>query len=354
MKTRNLGNLAILLLTVALIGCDKSQVENDKAMASNVVPVKITPVTLGDIDRRLDFVGTLEPWQKAALGSQIPGKVEKIFVEEGDRVDKGDVLVQMSDEQLVQAQANLASLEKDWQRMKCLLEKGTVTQQAFDQIDAAYTAAKAGYEMVLSSTRIDAPFSGIITAKYMEEGEIFSLMPGPAGSPAILEIMDLDNMKITIAVPEKDLPVFSPGLKVIISVDAYPGEEFHAEVNRIAPTVNPRTRMGGIELKMRNYRGKLKPGMFARVSVIIKARRGVLIVPTKCILEENGGTYVFLAESGKAQSKPVKIGLQNAKITEIIDGIELGDSIISTGQRVVKPGDSIRIVESTLIPGGAE
>lgn len=354
MKYRNSVNFAILFLTIALIGCGKSQVENKKVNTSKTIPVEITHVTMGNIDHRMDFVGTMEPWQKAALGSQIPGKVEKIFVEEGDRVNKGDVLVQMSDEQLIQAQANLASLEKDWKRMKSLLEKGTVTQQAFDQIDAGYTAAKAGYDMVLSSTRITAPFSGMITAKYLEEGEIFTLMPGPIGGPAILELMDLDNIKITISVPEKKLPEFVQGMKVVISVDAYPGEKFSAVVNRIAPTVDPRIHMGSVELKIENTTGKLKPGMFARVSVILKARQGVLTLPTKCILEQNGETYVCLPESGKVRFATVLTGLQNEKITEIIKGIELGDSVISKGQRVVKSGQPIRIVESTLLPGGVE
>lgn len=339
--------LKILLLAVILFtGCEKEQTgQKDDAVDPKAVPVVLAEVVKADMVRRMDFVGSIAPWQQAALGSQVSGKVEKIFVEVGDRVAEGDMLIQMSDEQLIQSRANLIALEKDWQRLKGLKEKGTVTQQAFDKVDAAYQAAKAGYEMMLTNTQIRAPFAGRITAKYYEEGEVFTPMSGRVGKPAILELMDLSKLKVIISIPEKDLPEFRRGLDVFLSVDAYPEAEFKAVVNRVDPTVDPRSRMGSAELKIDHPQEKLKPGMFARIGVILETRKGVLTVPTECVIHENNEDFVFLIDQQMALKRLVNIGLQNGEITEIIEGLELADPVIRVGQRVVKSGQPILIVE---------
>jgi len=335
--------LFLLASLVFVVGCGNGGEEGGEVV--DTIPVEVTSPSRGDLERTLLFSGTIDPWREASLGAQISGRVEKIFVEVGEKVRAGELLVQMSGEQLTQAEAQFRSAEKDWKRMKSLLDKGTITQQAFEKIEAGYEAAQANYELVLESTRIKAPFSGTITAKYLEEGEVFTLMPGAAGSPAILEIMQLDPVKVVLQIAERDLPAVRRGMSVRLSADAFPGREFVGRVNRLDPTVDPRSRMGSVELEIQNPRSFLRPGMFARVTVVLETRKGVLTLPAESVLSENGETFVYLVEEGVAQRRSVQTGFSTREVTEILSGVTAEDSVIRVGQRIVTPGQRLKVVE---------
>jgi membrane fusion protein (multidrug efflux system) len=334
--------LPLFAATLFLAGCGGAPKEGDKLVEA--IPVEVTVPALGDMERVLSFSGTIEPWRDASLGAQISGRVEKIFVEVGEEVSSGTLLVQMSGEQLTQAEAEFRSAEKDWKRMKTLLDKGTITQQVFDKIDAGYEAARAGYELVLESTRLKAPFSGIITAKYLEEGEVFTLMPGAAGSPAILEIMQLDPVKVNLQVAERDLPDLRRGMPVRLTTDAYPEREFTGKVNRIDPTVDPRFRMGSLELQISNTRHSLKPGMFARVTVVLSEHKNTLTLPAECVLSENQETFVYLVNDGVARKRLVQTGLSTSELVEVLSGVSSEDTVIRVGQKIVIPGQEVKVV----------
>lgn len=342
--------LFLVALMLSLSGCGGGPEEKD--VATEAIPVEVTFATRADLERTLSFSGTVEPWREASLGAQISGKIEKIFVEVGEEVKARKPLVQMTGEQLTSAKAQLTSTEKDWNRMRVLLEKGTITQQAFDKIDASYEAARANYELVLESTRIKAPFSGTITAKYLEEGEVFTLFGGAAGSPAILEIMQLDPVKVRLQVAERDLPEVRRGMSVRLSIDAFPQREFVGKVNRIDPTVDPRSRMGRVELQVSNSRRLLKPGMFARVKVVLEEHRGALTLPPECVLSENKETFVYLVNDGVANRQQVLTGLSTSGEVEILSGVTSEDSVIRVGQRIVTPGQRVKVVNP--VETGAE
>jgi membrane fusion protein (multidrug efflux system) len=336
--------LALLVFATALLlaGCGGAPEQGGEQ--AEAIPVEVVHPTRGDLERSLSFAGTIEPWREASLGAQISGRIEKIFAEVGEEVSAGQLLVQMSGEQLTQAEAQFRSAEKDWRRMKSLLDKGTITQQTFDKVDAGYEAAKASYELVLESTRLKAPFSGTITAKYLEEGEVFTLMPGTAGSPAILEIMQLDPVKVSLQASERDLPGLRRGMTVRLTTDPFPGREFVGKVNRIDPTVDPRSRMGSVELRIDNPRRLLKPGMFARVTVVLAEHRNTLTLPAECVLSENQETFVYLVNEGVARKRLVQTGLGTSELVEILSGVTSEDSVIRVGQRIVIPGQEVKIV----------
>jgi len=336
--------LPLLLLALAVLLSACAGGPEEKEAATEAIPVEVTFAIRGDIERTLSFSGTVEPWREASLGAQISGRVEKIFVEVGEEITSGRLLVQMSGEQLTQAEAQFRSAEKDWKRMKSLLDKGTITQQAFEKIDASYEAARAGYELVLESTRIKAPFSGTITAKYLEEGEVFTLVPGTAGSPAILELMQVNPVKVTLQVAERDLPDLRRGMPVRLTTDAYPEREFTGKVNRIDPTIDPRFRMGGVELQIGNPGRLLKPGMFARVTVVLEEHKQVLTLPAECVLTENGEGFVYLVDDGIARKQLVNTGLSTSGVVEVLSGVTPDDIVIRVGQRIVTPGEKVKVV----------
>ena len=136
----------------------------------------------------------------------------------------------MGSETLIQVRASFDATEKDWNRIKSLREAGTVSQQTYDRTQAAFDAAKATYEKTLASTQLRAPFSGIISQKYLEEGEVFTLFAGAAGSPAIVRLMILDTVKVVISVSETEYAEVSEGQEALLLLDAYPDMEFAGEV----------------------------------------------------------------------------------------------------------------------------
>ncbi len=197
-KRNRWGWIAAVSIIALAAGCAGNEGEKTVAAVDEAIPVRTAVVARRMLTRSLVFSGSMEPWKEAALGAQMPGRIQKIFVEEGDRVVAGDLLVQMGDEQLTQAEAQFVGVQKDWERMRTLLQKGTVSTQMFDQIDARYKAAKASRDLVRESTRLRAPFPGVVAEKLMNEGEVFTLFPSSESAPAILKLMQVDRLKVRV------------------------------------------------------------------------------------------------------------------------------------------------------------
>ena len=179
----------ILLITLPLISLLLTSCSNDEGEAgnnniNNAVPVVVSTVKDTIITRSIDLVGTLAPWKEANLGAQTTGRIEKIFVEEGSEVKEGDLLFQMDDTQLAQAKIQYDIAKDDFIRMEPLYEQGSISKQEIDKIKAAYESSEYSYKLLLTNTQFKAPFTGVITSKKMNEGEVFMLAP-TGGAPAI-------------------------------------------------------------------------------------------------------------------------------------------------------------------------
>ena len=336
-------SIACCLIGLSLMGCGGEDEKRHEAGILESIPVEVTAPRRADIGWTLSFAGNIQPYREASLGAQISGKVERIFVDIGDKVHSGQLMVQMSGEQLTQAEAKFRAAQKDWERMKSLLAKGTITHQAFDQVDAAYQAAEAAYELVLASTQIKAPFSGVVTAKYLDEGEVFTMFPGSAGSPAILKLVQLDTVKVIVQAAERDLAALQVGLLATIRVDSYPGQMFEGSVRRVEPVVDPRTRTTKVEIVIVNKDGLLRPGMFARSDILMEDHPDALVLPRECVLRSNGESFVYVAGGGVAWRRAVDVGLSEGDVTEVVQGVSLRDSVICVGQRLVKDGSAIKV-----------
>ncbi|MCK4546361.1 MAG: efflux RND transporter periplasmic adaptor subunit [Candidatus Eisenbacteria sp.] len=334
----------LILLTVG--GCGRGEKSDDLARPE-AIAVEVVSVVAEEIERSISVSGSIRPWRQASLGAAMPGKVERMMVEVGDVVDGGELLVEMGGEQLTQAAAQLTALEKDWKRMRSLFDKGVVTQQAFDQVDAAHQGAKAGYELVLASTRVRAPFAGVVTEKYLEEGEVFTLFPGPAGSPALLRLEQVDTVNVVVSVPEVDIPEFQAGQAATLRVDAYPGRSFTGEVFRIEPSVDERTRTAEVEIRVANPERSLRVGMFADVSISV-GEEPALLLPRDGLIRQvgTGIYYVFKVVEGEAQRSDVEVGRSYAENVAILTGLAEGDTVIVVGKTLVQDGCEVQVVSS--------
>ncbi len=344
MKHTKISIIALLTTTIIfIIGCsNKTQnLNNDPEL----IPIETIPVKIMKIDRTLDFSGTIMAWREANLGAQTPGRIEKIYVKEGDEVKEGDLLVQMDDAQLTQARIQFEIAKQDFERMQPLFEQGSISQQQFDKIKAGYETAKSAYELILRNTQLRAPFSGIITAKRMNEGEVFILAPSAQGAPSIINIMQIDFLKVLVNIPESDFPLVRLNQSATIQVDIYPDKIFTGIVSRVDPSINPVTRTFTVEIKIPNTNKILRPGMFSRVKIKTGEFESIFI-PRSALIKQLGSNifYVYIAENDTAKRKDVKLGLEINEWVEIKSGLNPEDQLIIKGLGRLKNGSPIKIV----------
>jgi RND family efflux transporter MFP subunit len=287
------------------------------------------------IGRNIEYTSTLKAFEEVHLVPSTPGRIEKIFVEVGSRVRKGDILVQMDQTQLQQAIIQLKNLETDYKRLDTLQKVGSVTRQQFDQINTQYEIAKSSVEFLKENTRLVAPFNGVISGKYFENGEMYSGAPTTAtGKAAILSVVQINPLKAMVNIPETYYPLVNEGMKTNILCDIYPDQTYTGVIMRKYPTIDAYTHSFQVEIRIDNPGEKLRPGMFARVDLQL-GEVSALVVPALAVLKMQGSNerYVFLEEKGVAKRISVTLGQRFDEMVEVISpDLKEGDQLIITGQ----------------------
>jgi RND family efflux transporter MFP subunit len=342
--------LTVVLAAAALLsGCGASG-EGEMEQAGPV-PVEVTTIEERMISPVLSYSGGIEGARRTALGAEIQGRVETLHVEAGDRVQEGELLVELGSEQLAQAEAQFRAGERDWKRMQSLYEKNAVTEQAYDRAQAAFETVQASYEMILESTRIRAPFSGYVTGRHLQEGELFMLMPGGSGAPSIIDLADISTVAIEVEISERDWPRVRKGLRAAVSVDAYPDRSFPGTVYRVDAGLDEMTRTATAEVRVPNPDEALRSGMFADVDLTLVEREAVL-VPLDALLRQEGTgiTYVFVVEDDTAHRRDIEIGDVFGEYVQARSGVAAGDRVVLSGRYRLADGASVRI-ERTVEEG---
>jgi len=342
------SNLILLLLVIIMIvpnpGCtsNKSNEQVQKADTLKTEIVRTIKLEKVNISRTIDYTSTLAAFKEIHLAPASPGRIETINVEISERVNQGQILVQMDRTQLQQAKINMLSLETDFKRLEELKKTESIADQQYDQIKARYEIAKSSYEFLLENTQLKAPFSGIISGKYFEDGEIYSGSPVPSiGKPAVLSIIQINNLKSQVNISSMYFPSVSLGLKADIISDLYPDKPFKGEIFRIYPTIDNATKTFVVEVKIQNDNLKLRPGMFAKIRINF-GEGSVLLVPSIALIKQTGTNdmYAFINENNIVIKKLVKTGSIINDKTEILEGLSVGDDLIIVGQNKLENGTS--------------
>lgn len=358
--------LIIVLALLSMVGYRIYQTIASKRLSEEAggaaeIPVVVEEVKLGTVEEKLSLTGNVEPQSQVTVYSEVNGKVEKLAVDIGDNVTKGDLIAIIEKEKLIlqverleaaleSAEVNLENLEKDYERFKNLLEQNVVSQQRFDSVKTAYESAQAQVKELkaslqlnkiqLADSTISAPISGVIAQKFIEEGDMVN-----ATSQPVVSIVDMDTVKVMVNVTEKDIANIKIGQSARIKVDAYPSKIFEGKVSNISPVLDLASRTAPIEVKILNPDHSLKPGMFARVDLVLTSHENIVVVPRDSILEKNDKKYVFVVEDGKARQKEVITGLEETEIVQILSGLKKGEFLITEGQNSVEEGAEIKIIE---------
>ena len=347
-------NHLIIILTISLLvfsSCSNQESEKEQgatAIANTTEPVRIIQLKNEEITRTIEYSSTLEPFTEVHMAPTSPGRIEAIHVELGDRVTKGDELVQMNDAQLIQAQIQMNNLKADYARLDTLKKLGSIAQQQYDQLEAQYEVAKENVDFLRKNTLLKAPFNGIISGKYFEAGEMYSGSPiATIGKAAILSIIQVEKLKAVVSISEQYFPNIRKGMKVDLTFDVYSGQTFKGEIFRIAPTINPQSRTFEIEISVNNQKGQLRPGMFGRVTIGLE-KTEARVLPALAILKMQGSNirYLFVEENGQAKRVEVELGKRfNDKVEVISDQLKLGDHIIIEGQARLLDGSKVEVLK---------
>ncbi len=354
-----------LLLFLSFFSCrPRNNVEEIKEEFFGANPVKIFEVKEQKISEKLFYTGLIEAWKKINITPDLGGKIAKIHVEEGDRVEKGQLLAELDTRatrlQLEQARAALAVAEannkdalRNMDRMERLRREKAVSDQQYEKIKLAYEAAEAQVQQAraavnLASYGLDvslmkAPFSGVVASKNAEVGDVINpMMGGFSPTSGVLTLMDFSRVNIEINLSHQDIVRIKKGQAAQLRVTVFPDRVFQGYVSLVNITADPLTKKFKVEVRIDNPDLILRPNTFGEVTLEVSTHEDALVIPQKAVLENR---YVFLARKNKAERKEVTLGLQNAELVEVLTGIKEGDLVIVEGNYGLEDGAEIDIKE---------
>ncbi len=350
MKTRNFYySICILSILIFLTSACGQQDATDKETVKedSLIPVETQVIKAREISRSIEYTGTIQAFEENHIGAASPMRIKKIYVDVGDKVRKGALLVQMDKTQLNQAKIQYENAKVELQRLDTLLKVGSVSQQQYDQMETQYEIAKTSYENLMENTQLRSPISGIITGKHQNDGEVYTMSPNPAtGKAAIVSIMQITPVKVLVDIPESYFPEVSKDQEVYVKVDIFKGETFKGKVYKIHPTIDKATRTFTVEVTIPNKDKRLRPGMFCRVELEFGKIQAV-VAPAISILKQSGSNerYAFVIEGNTANRRTVNIGKRFNEFLEITSGLKSGDELVISGQKKLLDQSTVKVVK---------
>ena len=336
---------SILILSSALIMASCGQKSGNQQTAAVVVDeapkVTVTKVYAENVPQLSTYPTTVEAEIINNITPQSASRINEILVEVGDHVKKGQKLATMDGINLEKLRLQIKNDSIEYGRTKELHEIGAVSQANFEAMTLAYEVSKKTYSNLLENTILRSPISGIVTARNYDEGDMYAM------AQPLFVVQNITPVKMLINISESNYSKVSKGMEVEIVADAFPEEVFKGKVNLIYPTIDPRSHTFPVEIIVDNKDEKLRPGMFARVTVNYGNNFRV-VVPDNAVLKQVGADekYVYvLNEDGTVTHTPVKVGVRMGKRYEIISGIDDGATIVTSGQTRLRNNIKVDIVK---------
>jgi RND family efflux transporter MFP subunit len=336
MKRSTIFTLCVMTAGLAMVGCKGKQ---SAAVEENpAVEVKVAVASGETIARDVEFTANIEPWQKNYIVPALQGaRINRIYVKVGDRVRKGQLVAEMDPTQYNTARVQFETAEADFNRVRRVFEAGGISEQQLRQAEAAYLVSKEAVDNVARNVKLYSPIDGVVTQKGEEEGNLFTQTP-------ILEIMQMDRLKVRVSISEQYYTNVSVGTPVAISVEILPGESFTGSVSLIYPAIDPATRTFTVEVTIPNPGGRLRPGMFARSVINMGDTQGVM-VPDVAVQKQVGSNerFVYVISEGAAHRRTVTPGRQIGGMIDISEGVAAGEQVAVTSFTRLSDGTKVMI-----------
>ena len=341
MNIKNLIGVAMIAaMMLTATGCKEKKDENKAAnvQEEKTELVSVQPLAKETISKSISISAVLQPYETMNISPSVTGIIKKINVDVASRVSQGQTLVQMDETQLKTTRLQFANLEKELGRVEALLKSGSVSQQTYDQTKVQYDLTKENLEFLEKNTYVKADFSGVISAKNFESGELYSGMP-------ILTLIQINTLKAIVNIPEAYFPMIKAGTKVQLTSDIYKGRIFEGTIEIIYPTIDANTHTFQAKVRIPNAKEELRPGMYMSVNIDLDNIEAI-IVPYQSVLKLQGANerYVFVNNEGYAKRIVVTMGKRfDDKIEIISDELKEGDELVVVGQAKLVDGVKLNI-----------
>lgn len=330
----------MMAAALALTACGKKAAqETSTTEEQRAEVVEVMTLQEREIQREITLSSNLQGYQTVNVSPSLQGRIEHIFVEVGDRVNAGQDLVRMDQQQYKTAALQRANLLTEMTRMNGLLETGSVSQQQYDQAKLALDQLEENLDFLQKNTYVKAPFAGVISAKTYEDGELY------AGQPIVV-LTEVDRLKTLVAIPESYIPQIKKGMKLSLRSDVYPGKEFFGTIEVVYPTVDASSHTFMVKVVIPNQDHVLRPGMYVTTSLGLGTAR-VITAPYSTVLKLIGANdrYVFVNDNGHAKRVSVEMGQRFGDDVEISgEGIEPGVELVVKGEARLIDGIAIQCV----------
>lgn len=343
------------LAVAVLSGCGGSKVETAKT--GNIPIVQIVKCETGEIVRSVTIPGNVRAYQEATLYAKVPGYLKTISVDKGDAVKEGDLLAELEAPEMLadlaryKAEAEVTEIE--YKRVGDAAKKAPdlVMPQTVDQAKGKYEMARANLKRIedlLAYAKITAPFSGIITKRWVDPGAFIpaATSGSAAKSAVVVTLMDFSRVRIDVAIPQTEVPLVRTELPAVVTVEELPGKAFAGKITRFAYALDDMTKTMAAEVELPNPDGALRPGMFASVKIALQKKADALLVPAEALIIEKKKSFVFRVVDGKAKKVPVKTGFDDGINVEIVEGLAPHDPVILAGKQAVADGQQVNAVEA--------
>ncbi len=336
--------------------------------------VELAVVAAKSVSRSVDLPGEFQPFLSTALHARVPGYVERVLVDRGSVVKKGQLLaelsapemdarilearskVQVAEADRLQAEAQVASIESTYERLKKAAQtpgaiSGNELDQMQKQIDAGQAAVRSRQQVSRSAEasvqalkemqsylRISAPFDGVVTDRFVHPGALV----GPGADNPLLVLQQISTLRLVVAVPEENSGTIAKGAKLVFRVPAFPEQAFTGTVARSSHTLDPKSRTMAVELDVRNDGGLLSPGMYPTVKWLIRSVGPALVVPHTAVVTTTERTFVIREHDGRAEWVDVKKGPVDGDFIEVTGKLHAGDKIARRATDEIREGASLR------------
>ncbi|MEP7263331.1 MAG: efflux RND transporter periplasmic adaptor subunit [Bacteroidota bacterium] len=344
------GNILYIFLFISCMlfySCGNKKKSEEKSQsaqgAKGPVPVEGMVLVARSLSNEVRTSGTVMAFEEVELHPETSGRVTKILFTEGSKVNKGDLLIKINDEDL-QAQlgktvSQIKLSEEQLKRQDQLLKISATSQQEYDITANQLSSLKADADIIRSSinkTEIRAPFKGTIGLRYVSEGSYVT----PASQ--IAAIQNIDPVKIDFSVPEKYSSTVKKGDVVVLTNDES-GKDFKGKVYAVEPKIDEGTRTLKIRAICENNNGEIVPGSFVKVVLQLDEINDALLVPTQVLIPVLKGQNIYVARNGAAQAVPVKTGIRTDSEIQITEGLQAGDTILTKGIISLKPNTPVNV-----------
>ena len=347
---RNAVKAVIILAAIAILtAIIKMPAKKQEAPATEAPPVNVTVMNVTaepQLADTFDLPAVVEPNRIVTVSSEVSGRIERIPLEEGNKVSAGDLLIQLNTDLILpEFESAKAQVERDqieFERITNLAKENAATQRELDNATSQLAISKARLEGIrarLERTSIFAPTAGVLNNLLVEEGEYVD-----PGNP-VAQVVDTDTVKVVVEIPERDIAFFSLGDKAEIFVNIK-GEDERLEgiVTFISELADPKTRSTRAEITLNNEQRLLRSGQIVHVGLTRRILKDAVLIPLLAVIPMEDGKAVYVVNSSQAKRRDVKLGIIRGDQVQIESGLEPGDKLIIAGHRFVAPGQKVNIV----------